>query len=76
MRLLTEIGTVMLASREQQFGVEVDNDQRLDRRVAVKRYGPLVLEGLPAAERVIGTWAQVRTRCEDFFAQFGIGAEV
>jgi ATP-dependent DNA helicase DinG len=48
----------------------------LDRRVAVKRYGPLVLEGLPPAERVIGTWAQVRTRCEDFFAQFGIGAEV
>jgi ATP-dependent DNA helicase DinG len=48
----------------------------LDRRVAVKRYGPLVLEGLPPAERVIGPWAQVRTRCEDFFAQFGIGAEV
>lgn len=48
----------------------------LDRRVAVKRYGPLVLEGLPPAERVIGSWAQVRTRCEDFFAQFGIGAEV
>ncbi|HKP29650.1 MAG TPA: helicase C-terminal domain-containing protein [Gemmatimonadales bacterium] len=48
----------------------------LDRRVAVKRYGPLILEGLPPAERVIGPWAQVRTRCEDFFAQFGIGAEV
>jgi hypothetical protein len=48
----------------------------LYRRVAVKRYGPLVLEGLPPAERIVGPWAQVRTRCEDFFAQFGIGAEV
>jgi ATP-dependent DNA helicase DinG len=48
----------------------------LDRRVAVKRYGPMILEGLPPADRVVGTWAEVRTRCEDFFARFGIGAEV
>jgi ATP-dependent DNA helicase DinG len=48
----------------------------LDRRVASKRYGPTVLESLPPAEQVIGSWAQVRTRCEDFFAAFGIGAEV
>ncbi|HEX9892815.1 MAG TPA: helicase C-terminal domain-containing protein [Gemmatimonadales bacterium] len=48
----------------------------LDRRVVVKRYGPMILEGLPPAERVVGTWAEVRTKCEDFFARFGIGAEV
>jgi ATP-dependent DNA helicase DinG len=48
----------------------------LDSRVATKRYGPLLLSGLPRAERVIGTWAQVRTKCEDFFARHGIGAPV
>ena len=48
----------------------------LDRRVLTKRYGRLVLHGLPRADRVIGTWAQVRTRCEDFFARHGIGASV
>jgi len=45
----------------------------LDRRVVTKRYGPLVLAGLPRAERVIGSWAQVRTKCEDFFARHGMG---
>ncbi len=48
----------------------------LDSRVVTKRYGPLVLNGLPPADRIIGTWAEVRTRCEDFFARFGIGASV
>ncbi len=48
----------------------------LDPRVVTKRYGPLVLSGLPRADRIIGSWAQVRTRCEDFFARHGIGAEV
>jgi len=48
----------------------------LDNRVVTKRYGPLVLSGLPRAERVIGSWAEVRTKCEDFFARFGIGAGV
>ena len=48
----------------------------LDPRVVTRRYGPLVLNGLPRAERVVGPWAQVRTRCEDFFARFGIGASV
>jgi ATP-dependent DNA helicase DinG len=47
-----------------------------DRRVLSKRYGPLVLSGLPNAERVIGPWADVRTKCEDFFARHGIGASV
>jgi len=46
----------------------------LDRRVVTKRYGAMLLEGLPPAERVIGPWSAVRTRCEDFFARHGIGA--
>jgi len=48
----------------------------LDSRVVTKRYGPLLLCGLPHAERVVGSWAQVRTKCEDFFARHGIGAAV
>ncbi len=48
----------------------------LDRRVVAKRYGPLLLSGLPRAERVMGSWAEVRTKCEDFFARHGIGASV
>ena len=46
----------------------------LDSRVTTKRYGPLVLGGLPRADRIIAPWAQVRTKCEDFFARHGIGA--
>ena len=41
----------------------------LDSRVVTKRYGPLLLSGLPRAERVVGSWAQIRTKCEDFFAR-------
>jgi ATP-dependent DNA helicase DinG len=48
----------------------------LDRRIVTRRYGAIVLESLPPAERVIGSWTEVRTRCEDFFARFGIGSEV
>ncbi len=48
----------------------------LDKRVVTKRYGPLVLSGLPRADRVIGSWSEVRTRIEDFFARHGIGASV
>ncbi|MGE0352950.1 MAG: helicase C-terminal domain-containing protein [Gemmatimonadales bacterium] len=48
----------------------------LDKRVITKRYGPLVLSGLPRAERVIGPWSQVLSKCEDFFARHGIGASV
>ena len=48
----------------------------LDKRVLTKRYGPLVLSGLPRADRVIGRWSEVRTRIEDFFARHGIGASV
>ncbi len=48
----------------------------LDKRVVTKRYGPLILAGLPRAEKVVGNWAQVLTKCEDFFARYGIGASV
>lgn len=48
----------------------------LDKRVVTKRYGPLVLSGLPRADRVIGPWTEVRTRVEDFFARHGIEASV
>jgi ATP-dependent DNA helicase DinG len=61
-----------LIRSRQDVGVVV----LLDSRVVTKRYGPLLLGGLPRAERVIGSWAQVRTKCEDFFARHGIGAIV
>lgn len=48
----------------------------LDRRAVTKRYGAMLLEGLPRADRVVGSWKQVRTRCEDFFARHGMGANV
>jgi ATP-dependent DNA helicase DinG len=48
----------------------------LDSRAVTRRYGPFLLGGLPRADRVIGSWAQVRTSCEDFFARYGIGAIV
>ncbi len=47
----------------------------LDRRVVTKRYGALILEGLPPASRVVGDWADVRGACEEFFARHGIGVE-
>jgi ATP-dependent DNA helicase DinG len=48
----------------------------LDSRVVTKRYGHLLLSGLPRAERIVGSWVQVRIKCEDFFARQGIGAPV
>ncbi|HEY8257084.1 MAG TPA: helicase C-terminal domain-containing protein [Gemmatimonadales bacterium] len=59
-----------LIRSRQDFGVVV----LLDSRVVTKSYGRLLLSGLPRAERVVGSWAQIRTRCEDFFARHGIGA--
>jgi len=41
----------------------------LDSRVVTKRYGHLLLSGLPRADRIVGSWSQVRTKCEDFFAR-------
>ena len=48
----------------------------LDRRAVTKRYGGMILDGLPPAEKAIGNWADVRRALEDFFAQHGIGAPV
>jgi len=48
----------------------------LDRRVVTKRYGEMILEGLPPATRAIGNWVDVRRVLEEFFAQHGIGAPV
>jgi ATP-dependent DNA helicase DinG len=45
----------------------------LDPRVSRKRYGPLMLESLPPADRATGSWADILTRCEDFFARHGLG---
>jgi len=47
----------------------------LDRRVVTKRYGAMILAGLPPATRLVGHWADVRGACEEFFARHGIGAE-
>ncbi|PYO68017.1 MAG: hypothetical protein DMD69_08265, partial [Gemmatimonadetes bacterium] len=46
----------------------------LDRRIVTKRYGRLILEGLPPASRVVGSWDDVRRACEEFFAGHGIEA--
>jgi len=48
----------------------------LDRRVVTKRYGEMILEGLPPASKAIGNWVDVRRVLEEFFAQHGIGAPV
>jgi ATP-dependent DNA helicase DinG len=48
----------------------------LDKRVVIKRYGALMLSGLPRADKVVGSWTQVLAKCEDFFARYGIGASV
>jgi ATP-dependent DNA helicase DinG len=48
----------------------------LDRRVVTKRYGEMILEGLPPASKAIGNWVDVRRVVEEFFAQHGIGAPV
>ena len=47
----------------------------LDRRVVTKRYGAMILDGLPPATRVVGDWGDVLGACEDFFARHGIGEE-
>src|SRR2546430_16308388 len=51
----------------------------LDRRNGSKRYGRLILEGLPPASRVVGPWPDVRRAWEEFFAgdgdEGGLGAE-
>ena len=46
----------------------------LDRRVVTKRYGAMMLEGLPPATKAIGNWPEIRHELEEFFAMHGIGA--
>jgi ATP-dependent DNA helicase DinG len=46
----------------------------LDRRAVTRPYGAAILEGLPRAARATGAWADLRERCEAFFAEHGIGA--
>lgn len=48
----------------------------LDRRIVTKRYGAVMLEGLPPAARVVGAWDDVRGEVEEFFARHGIGSAV
>jgi ATP-dependent DNA helicase DinG len=48
----------------------------LDRRVVTKRYGTVMLAGLPPATRVVGAWDVVRHEVEEFFARHGIGSAV
>ncbi len=47
----------------------------LDRRVVTRRYGGRVLEGLPRADRIVGTWEEIRDACEEFFARHGSNME-
>jgi Rad3-related DNA helicase len=46
----------------------------MDPRVIQRPYGATLLESLPPARRVIGSWETVRAAAEEFFAQHGIGA--
>ncbi|MBI4502528.1 MAG: helicase [Gemmatimonadetes bacterium] len=48
----------------------------MDHRIVTKTYGRVLLESLPPARQVIGSWAEVRTAVEDFFARHGLGAPV
>jgi len=44
----------------------------LDRRVVTKRYGAMMLEGLPPATRAIGNWPEILHELEEFFAMHSI----
>ncbi len=45
----------------------------LDRRAVTRPYGRVILEGLPKTDTITGAWADLRLRCEAFFADRGIG---
>ncbi len=55
-RTRTDIGAVVL----------------LDPRVLWKRYGPALIEGLPPAERLVGSWESVRGSIREFFELHGL----
>ena len=46
----------------------------MDHRIASRPYGRVLLESLPPAVRVVGSWQEVRSSIDDFFARHGIGA--
>ena len=48
----------------------------LDRRVVTKRYGALILDGLPPASRVVANWEDIRDACEEFFARHEAASRV
>jgi len=47
----------------------------LDPRVLRKRYGATLLEGLPPAERMLGSWAEIREKIQAFFDLHGVVTE-
>ena len=57
-RTRTDVGVVML----------------MDHRIVRRNYGEVLLRSLPPAERVVGSWSEVRGAAEEFFARHGIGA--
>jgi ATP-dependent DNA helicase DinG len=54
------------------FGVIV----LLDPRILNRNYGKALLRSLPDARQMIGTWPEVRTQAEEFYAARGLGAPV
>lgn len=56
-RSRTDVGCVVLA----------------DPRVLRKRYGPVLLAGLPPAQRVTGPWAMLLEQVREFFQVHGVG---
>jgi ATP-dependent DNA helicase DinG len=52
------------------FGVVV----LFDHRIVSQNYGPLLMSSLPDARRVVGSWDDVRSAAEEFFAAHGVVA--
>jgi ATP-dependent DNA helicase DinG len=57
-RTRTDVGVVML----------------MDHRIVRRNYGEVLMRSLPPAERMVGSWDEVRGAAEEFFARHGIGA--
>jgi ATP-dependent DNA helicase DinG len=54
------------------FGVVV----LMDHRIVTRPYGRMLLDSLPPAAQVVGSWPVVRSAVEDFFARHEAGAPV
>ncbi len=59
-----------LIRSQTDFGVVV----LLDPRVLSRPYGQTLIRSLPPARQAIGTWEDVRTAAEEFFAMHNVGA--